>query len=87
MAEIIYYKVIDFQILTYIIFFEGDNYTSKVALILITAEKLMWMILETFIKNIVKNFKYLVMVQIIVTFIVILFIITIYIIATIKKGF
>lgn len=41
MAEIIYYKVIDFQIWTYFIFFEVDNYTSKVELILITAEKLL----------------------------------------------
>lgn len=45
------------------------------------------MILETFIENIVKNFKYLVMVQIIATSIGILFIITIYIFAAIKKGF
>ena len=84
MAEIIYFKVIDFHILTLIIFIDGASYGGKVALILITAEKLLWMIFETFIDNIIKNLKYLVIVQIIVTSIGLLFIITVYIIGIIK---
>ena len=84
MAEIIYFKVIDFQILTYIIFFGSADYSAKVALILITVEKLLWMIFETFIDNLVKNLKYLVMIQIIVTSIGVLFTIVI-IIDSIRK--
>ena len=60
-----------------IIFFGSADYSAKVALILITVEKLLWMIFETFIDNLVKNLKYLVMIQIIVTSIGVLFTIAI----------
>ena len=77
MAEIIYFKVIDFQILTATNFFEDTNFIARGTLFFITLEKLLWMIIETLIYNFVKNLKYLVLVQIIVTSIGVLYIIAI----------
>ena len=81
MAEFIFFKVIDFQILSFFNFLDNsDIFNTTLA---ITFEKLLWMIIETIIDTCVKNTKSLILVQIIVTSIILglfLFSILIYLI-------
>ena len=69
MTEFIYFKVLDFQILSFFDFLDNsDIFNTTLA---ITFEKLLWMIIETIIDAYVKNKKALVLVQIIVTSLII----------------
>ena len=63
MAEIIFFKVIDFRILSYFDFFDNSDIFNTT--LSITVEKLLWMIIETIIDIYVENKKALVLVQII----------------------
>ena len=65
MTEFIFFKVLDFQLLTFFdIFDNSDLFNTTLA---ITLEKLVWMLIETIIEAFVENKKNLVIVQIIVT--------------------
>jgi len=65
MANFIFFKIIDFQILTVFNFYDNsDMFNTTLA---ITLEKLLWMIIETIIDTCVKNKKKLVLVQLIVS--------------------
>ena len=65
MANFIFFKIIDFQILTVFNFYDSsDLFNTTLA---ITLEKLLWMIIETIIDTYVENKKKLVLVQLIVT--------------------
>ena len=65
MANFIFFKIIDFQILTVFNFYDNsDLFNTTLA---ITLEKLLWMIIETIIDTYVENKKKLVLVQLIVT--------------------
>ena len=64
MTEFIFFKILDFQILTFYDFFDNsDIFNTTLA---ITLEKLLWMVIETRIEAFVKNKKILVIIQIIV---------------------
>ena len=64
MTEFIFFKILDFQILTFYDFFDNsDIFNTTLA---ITLEKLLWMVIETIIEAFVKNKKILVIIQIIV---------------------
>ena len=65
MAEFIFFKIIDFQILTFFNFYDNsDLFNTTLA---ITFEKLLWMIIETIIDSFVETKKSLITVQIILT--------------------
>ena len=65
MAEFIYFKVIDFQILSFFDFLDNSDIFNTT--LVITFEKLLWMIIETIIDTYVKNTRKLILIQIIVT--------------------
>ena len=65
MTEFIFFKILDFQILTFFNFYDNsDIFNTTLA---ITLERLLWMIVETIIESLVENKKRLVLVQIIIT--------------------
>ena len=65
MAEFIIFKILDLQILSYFDFFNDSDIFNTT--LIITFEKLVWMIIETILDAFVENKKSLVLVQIIVT--------------------
>ena len=65
MAEFIYFKVLDFQILSFFNFLDNSDIFNTT--LVITFEKLLWMIIETIIDTYVKNTRKLILIQIIVT--------------------
>ena len=65
MTEFIFFKILDFLILTFFNFYDNsDIFNTTLA---ITLERLLWMIVETIIESLVENKKRLVLVQIIIT--------------------
>ena len=72
MTEFIFFKILDFQILTFFDFFiNSDIFNTTLA---ITLEKLIWMIVETIIEAFVEDTKILVIIQIVITSIALIFI-------------
>ena len=72
MTEFIFFKILDFQILTFFDFFDNsDIFNTTLA---ITLEKLIWMIVETIIEAFVEDTKILVIIQIVITSIALIFI-------------
>ena len=73
MAEFIIFKILDLQILSFFDFFNDSDIFNTT--LIITFEKLVWMIIETILDAYVENEKSLVLVQIIVTSITTFFIV------------
>ena len=72
MTEFTFFKILDFQILTFFDFFDNsDIFNTTLA---ITLEKLIWMIVETIIEAFVEDTKILVIIQIVITSIALIFI-------------
>ena len=69
MAEFIYFKVLDFQILSFFDFLDNSDIFNTT--LVITFEKLLWKIIETIIDIVVKNIRTLILIQIIITSIII----------------
>lgn len=69
MAEFIFFKILDFQILSFFNFLDNSDIFNTT--LVITFEKLLWKIIETIIDIVVKNIRTLILIQIIITSIII----------------
>ena len=69
MAEFIYFKVLDFQILSFFDFLDNSDIFNTT--LVITFEKLLWMIIETIIDTYVKNTRALIIIQMVISSLII----------------
>ena len=82
MAEFIYFKVLDLELLSFYDFFDNSDIFN--ATLAITFEKLFWMVIEEIIDSFINNKKSLIIIQLVITSLMLLICSTTFLIYIIK---